>query len=566
MRTATCLLATLMLFPAFVPVGALAEEPRYDPAGGKKLIHYGWDVRRPAWIHENIESMQSRPFDGVITRCHYEYQGKQRPQYWVLTDRKQTREDFAEQVELLKDTDFGRLTDNFLLMWGTTRGAHWFDDAFWKNVCNNVAISGWIAKQGGLVGICFDAEPYGRYNPWGYNNQPDANEHDFEEYYAKVRQRGREFMQALQSEYPDVQMLLFFGPFSNWPAVESPDPKAFLEQAHWGLITAFYQGWLDVLNEDALIHDCNELGYYYHGVDDFDRAARKINAEVVQLFDEDTRETYQRQVRCGSGLMIDFKPFDPTTPEENFLTPDRFERNLIWALRAADKYVWVYHMSMNWWTDEEGKPYPPEAYQQAVRNARRRVSREGWTHRRWYGATIKIRSEGLAAPTIDGATDDAAWGGASEASLAAPDGNEPAAEAATVRLLADADAIYLAWHVPAGAADGRATLCLTDSRGTWPYYRFDLAADGTTAEQFRCIEGFDLPWTAAVKPGENGGWTAEMAIPWRTLRLSMPDDREPLRAQLLLFDGESDEDLLQSWAPTRPGKIDFLHFGEWIVR
>lgn len=567
---------TILFLAACLLCPALADDPIANPAGGKKIIHYGWDLRDPIWVSEHIREMQKQPFDGTIMRCDgvKDSEGKPFATQLVLTNHRFERGNFARHIQAMRGTQFGRLTDNFLIVWGSCRkstGASWYDDAFWETVCNNIGVIAAVAREGGLKGICFDAEPYLGVNPWGYKDQPDADQHDFRAYYAKVRQRGREFMTAIQKNYPDLDILMFFGPHSLWPAVESPDVMEYLSTFHWGLYAGFLQGWLDVIEGETTLHDGNELGYYYHAGADFDRARRKTHAELPQLFSPETRETYRKHVFSGSGLMIDFGPFSHEDPSKNFLSPERFERNLVWSIRASDRYTWVYHHSSNWWTDQEKKPYPPEGYRQALLNARFRTSRAGWTHRKWYGLTVKPVAGKLASPTIDGHLDEEAWQKARTSSLHAPDGGQAPA-GTIVRALADEEALYLAWTCQAPpkkpAADlsidqqPRVCLCMTDGRGTWPYYLFEVTASGQQRSRFRELDGLDLTWQAKSAV-ESDMWTVEMKIPWKTMHWNKPDTVEPFRAQLLRYGPDG---LLESWTPTRPGKIDFLHFGEWIVR
>lgn len=569
-----CLLSIASGADAQTQASQSDNAPRfYQPAGDKKIVQYGWDLRDPLYVRDHIQEMERRPFDGIIMRCDNvkDADGKGFPTQVVINDVRFEKDYFSPHVQALKETNFSRFTDNFIITWGSCykrTGARWFDDAFWDTVCNNMGVCAWVARQGGLKGLCFDAEPYLGVNTWGYKEQPDSNTYDFKTYYAKARQRGRSFMQAIQSNYPGLDILLFFGSFSNWPAMESPDVMAYLEDAHWGLYAGFLQGWLDVVEGDTRIHDGNELGYYYHGVADFDRARRKITAEVLQIFDPATWETYRQHVRCGSGHMIDFPPFDHDNHEDNFLTPHRFEQNLIWSIRASDKYTWVYNHTFNWWTDKENKPYPPDAYQAAVFNARFRTSRSGWTRDKWYGLTVKDISDTVSAPTIDGTVDDVAWKDAPHTTLA----TLPAVEQLTetmVHVACDNDALYLAWKCDGTAEvdDSReppaVALCITDGRGTWPYYVFSVDINGVKTQRYRDLNDLDLPWQSKISRGDDA-WTVEMMIPWKTLRMHKPDTHQPLRAQLLRYG--DDHMVTHSWAPTRPGKIEFMHFGEWIIR
>ena len=94
----------------------------------------------------------------------------------------------------------------------------WFDDAGWKVIVDHWRTVAWVAKQGGLKGMLFDGEPYTPpYRQFDYAAQENRNKHTFTEYYNKARQRGREVMNAVSGEYPDITIMTYF--LLSYPAI-----------------------------------------------------------------------------------------------------------------------------------------------------------------------------------------------------------------------------------------------------------------------------------------------------------------------------------------------------------
>ena len=66
------------------------------------------------------------------------------------------------------------------------------------------------AREGGLRGILYDAEPYTPpHSQFLYGAQPENEKHSFAEYRVRARQRGREVMQAVADEYPQITILTY---------------------------------------------------------------------------------------------------------------------------------------------------------------------------------------------------------------------------------------------------------------------------------------------------------------------------------------------------------------------
>ena len=82
--------------------------------------------------------------------------------------------------------------------------ADWFDDNAWEKTLNNHRLIVYLAKKIGFEGLVLDTEAYESTDkPFVYRAQSG---HSFKETELKVRERGREYIKALASEYPDITL------------------------------------------------------------------------------------------------------------------------------------------------------------------------------------------------------------------------------------------------------------------------------------------------------------------------------------------------------------------------
>ena len=110
----------------------------------------------------------------------------------------------------------------------------WLDDAGWKNLAAKFGLLAKAAKAAGLKGVCFDPEPYQKFN-WAYN--PECGR-TFDEMKVVARSRGRTVMSAMATEYPDMTFLAFWLLSTFRCRTGQPDPI-------YGLYPAFIDGLWD---------------------------------------------------------------------------------------------------------------------------------------------------------------------------------------------------------------------------------------------------------------------------------------------------------------------------------
>jgi len=345
-----------------------AETPKSVPILDKKLIEYGWDVPSPDFIRANIREMEKRPFDGLIFRLKA---GSNVLEPVAWDDAK-----LAPDIEDLKNIQWEKFTDNFVIALAASK-QDWFDDAQWKIIEQNVALLAKAARIGKCVGICFDPEPYGD-NPWDYTKAAQHEAKSFNEYQAKVRERGAQFIRAIEREFPNPKILTFFqlSLFGGFCQPMSPEERMTkLSREGYGLLPAFLNGMLDAAGPGVSIIDGNENAYYYEEKTSYFDVYHLMTQRAQYLIDPALWAKYRAVVQPGQALYID-QYFGLRTERVlgSFMTPEErpkwFEHNVYWSLYSTDRYVWCYSERMNWWTNKD----VPPGCEEAIRAARDKLN------------------------------------------------------------------------------------------------------------------------------------------------------------------------------------------------
>jgi hypothetical protein len=347
----------VLLLVIYLPTTAVETQ-----ATSKKLIEYGWDAPLPNFFRQQIRAMEQRPFDGVILKLNA---GKE-----VFRKTAYPTSAFTQDRQDLAATTSTKLTDNFVVMWsGMDVGWDWFDDRDWAAAEKNIYNFAKTAKVGRFKGIAFDSEPYTN-SPWKYYQQPQQTQKTFAQYQQQVRQRGAQFMRAVQSAQPGTQVLTFG--LLSWlkdlwaTPIETTKLQQQLARHDYGLWPAFVNGMLDAAQPSTTIVEGHEWAYYFYKTAWFDATRDAIFKRAPQLFiAPKDRRKYDRQVKLGQSvyldLVLDALPGgvkDPRTGKttQHFLSPaDRFrllEHNVYHSLRTSDRYTWLYSESADWWQNK----------------------------------------------------------------------------------------------------------------------------------------------------------------------------------------------------------------------
>ncbi|MFO8011986.1 MAG: hypothetical protein R6X20_01640 [Phycisphaerae bacterium] len=345
---------------AVAPARAAAPDARRP----KKLIETGWDHPNTERLRANLEEMEERPFDGVVLRVEgTKPDGKPCPLHWMWTAGAWDRAWFDEAVANLVACTSDRLTDNFVGINANPGDVDWFDDAAWADIVAHWRIAASVAKAGGARGILFDPEPYTRpHAPFTYAAQPGTDRHTFDEYAAKVRERGRQVMRAVADEFPDLVLFSYFLNSVCRRATGHRDPNRLLETMGYGLLPAFVDGWLDAAPPTVTFVDGCEAAYRYNAEREYLEAALAIKGACQELVSPENRATYRAQVQVSFGVYLDayWNPKDSEwaawyVDGRGGPRVDRLRANVETALRCADEYVWIYGEKFRWWPTPNGR-------------------------------------------------------------------------------------------------------------------------------------------------------------------------------------------------------------------
>jgi len=566
----------------------------------KKLLEYGWDVPTPSYVAENIRAMEERPFDGLLMRISGVGQ--------VFNPVAHTRDQYAAEFDALERIEWGSFTDNFLMAYAASK-MDWFSDDDWSVIVANVRLLASAAEAGNCKGICFDCEPYGE-NPWHYPSQPHADERSFSEFQAKARERGAQFMDAVEAEMDAPVIHTFFlttlgGVRNAAMAATAEERDAVLSDYSYGLYPAFVNGMLDAMDPETLLTDGNEPAYYYHTPEQYYHVYKYIKQGALGMVAPENWRTYRGQVLVAQALYVDqvFGLRDRKLPSQ-YMTPEQqaqwFEHNVYYALETSDRYVWCYSERMNWWKNEN----IPEGLPEAIRSARAKLdagdAMDIDAEAIWQQANERMQDEIQAelnhreamiakiphalAPTIDARRDDEAWQYATELEpfigTFSADGEVDAPTLSHVTY--DDDALYVAvrcmepmiesMEVVGSKRDDSVwlgdsvDLFVQQERGA-PFYHIIINPDGVRWDAMHTDVTGETSWnpdyeSAALATKENDGfWNVEIALPWAAMGWDAPAEGDTLRANICRQRRAKPE--LSSWSQVVSGFVEPGSFGVW---
>lgn len=359
-------------------VGGCSQKLRVNKPMPKErplLIEFGMTTPDTRHMRQNVAYYEEYlPLDGLVFNVQPDryagrygdiYVGSVDREYLPLEksvfcgDQRVKIENFTGIIEDLQNTPFKKFKHNFLALYFCAPGAYeldWFDDEYWDTVCYNVGVLAKIAKQSGCVGIWFDNEMYGENNIWNYLAQkaayPDRPQ-SFDAYRRQVRERARQFIEAINAEFPDIDLVLVFGSSLMHARMAGPDVVANLmdietdldgdfSRASEVLMAPFIDGLLENADERTEVIDGYELSYYYKTDEQFQRANRVVRQECKRY--SQIPELYAEKIGLGLGLF----PTHPPQQGRNF-TSEELTKSVELAMKYTDKYVWLYAGYDSFW-------------------------------------------------------------------------------------------------------------------------------------------------------------------------------------------------------------------------
>jgi len=340
-------------------------------AAGSKLIHFGWDIPDSLYLKEHLEEISSSPFDGVVIGIRYWNQDPGRCGGDGLATRYLFQNELDDTSMNLAIADLANidispsLTHNFIQALpgpgdpaDTYNGyTDWFDTAAWSMVAENFRKVAKVAYESGCEGLFFDIEDYGP-GQFKWLNSP-VRHLGLAAHEAMARQRGREIMAAINSEFPGINFFCAYG-LSLQDYISYPEA--------YDLQPAFFDGLYEQADTNTIITDGYEISYYSYIEQDFIDARNKIlidaraHCSVPAEFDAHTR--------VGLATFLDAKSRDRgwngIVGEWNYYSPQRLRRALYYSLQYNDGISWMYTERSSFWT---GRRINPDYYQ-AVYDAR----------------------------------------------------------------------------------------------------------------------------------------------------------------------------------------------------
>lgn len=348
----------LAVFTGLV-AGALAAEPgsHQVPRADRKVIKlYGWERPDTRALRENIETIKRSGFDGLglnvmpNERMPRELWGHSGNYLWFGAYRFKY-DDFSAAVADLRATDFGPLTDNFIHV--AARGPRSLpltDTANWQIVLANARILSRICRETGLTGVTLDIEDAHQL----FYTSAVRDAHSFADVNAVVRRAGRDWMEALCSEFPDATVFLTMGHWFARHYMDRIGVQRLEDVVEYAFAPAFIDGLLEgaAAAGGATVIDGCELTYPFMVHKTFADFLRRTRHEDLAL--TSVPELYRRHLRKALGIWTGFPKDYGTTalsanPDANHFSPTRFEHALANALALTDRYVWIWSGANVWW-------------------------------------------------------------------------------------------------------------------------------------------------------------------------------------------------------------------------
>lgn len=336
-------------FKAFV-VGCLfallAGSSGAEQAAPKKLIQFGWDMPSPEQLRDNLAAYQALPFDGISVKLPM---GQA-----IFTKTPYPDVEYQAQRDILSGIKFTTLTDNFLVMWGTSEaGWRWTDNVDWASAETNIRNFARTAAAGGFKGVLWDAETYG-HSPWVYTAAlyPDQS---FDAVQDVVFKRGARFVDILQTELPDVQILAL------WLIGTILDQRQWNDDpstGNYALYGAFISGMYTAIEGKARLIDGNEASYYYLATKEFDATRAYLTSGIPFLLPA-AQAAAAEKFSFGQAVYADglLNLWQSTRFIGYYMADDTdrmklYKYNLYNGLRSTEEYLWLYTENMNWGTGD----------------------------------------------------------------------------------------------------------------------------------------------------------------------------------------------------------------------
>jgi hypothetical protein len=352
------------------PRGARAVEPPSDVAAGACLLLHDWGGRSPAatpsFIRENKAFLESLPFDGVAVYLRNP-DGSVNVTTSAMTNQRLGYEAIAKVLAPLKGVQFATMTQNFAAVL-SGRPPDFFGD--WSLMVQNFADLARAARETGLKGVYFDNENQSA----KWSHYPDGVEYPsktLQEYQEQARLRGRQTMEAMVSQFPEIVVISLHGPYLSEP--KAPAPLFPQWQLANQLMGPFFCGFVEGAGKRATCVDGGKL-YHLRASKEFQEsydwrkntiASAKVNSAFIP---NPLRPLWSSKVSIAFGIYD--QPFDRFD-----MIPEILRLTLANALRQTDRYVWLHVDGLTFLRPSKGGG-ASDAWKDAVRHGRADAQRK----------------------------------------------------------------------------------------------------------------------------------------------------------------------------------------------
>ena len=335
-----------MVLAAAILAGALVATPTASRVNAKApaiatraaLIYAGWfgnTIPTPSFVAANRTFLESQPFDGLVLYLRNASLTVNLTSN-VMRTTAISYDTMMSVLSPIANVTFTNLRENLGLVQGSTP-PDFFDD--WSVVVQNYANLARAARDSGLKGLCFDNEQYAA--PWGNygSHLRYYASRSFADYQTQARLRGRQIMEAMVAEFPDIVFLTLHGPY-----ISEPDAPTSLQFPQWQsgneLMGPFFAGHMEGAGTAACVMDGGEL-YTLRTLSHFqasrtwrrtDLPSDTVNCAFIPAA---LRSSWPGRSSISFGIYD--RPFGGASMDATILRSATAN-----ALSVADRYVWFY--------------------------------------------------------------------------------------------------------------------------------------------------------------------------------------------------------------------------------
>jgi hypothetical protein len=391
-KSATTLLVLILLqICSQAQINPLFE--RYSKQ--KKLIEFSQHIPYDEVLQNSVNMgyYNARPFDGIIFKANWPIRDASGiPEHSIFYPN--TILPSAMGFDDLTKINWGsHLTDNFLWAFVGIDPIDWYSDEKWQKIIANVRLVSLQMVASKAKGLFFDTEDYSPVpTPWMYTPALAAG-HTFADVSLKVRQRGKEFMEALQYYKSDVKLMgsaLWMN--AIWAAGGNINN---LSTSRYGLLKAFSDGLLEGASGNAKIIEGNEISYVWTNTINWITYYDYVTKQYP-FIDNSLLEKSKTHYQVGASTWFEGVVGIPA-PTNNDIAAKKLEHNIFQSLFNSDEYAWFYSEQLQQWTVNP----IPEPYNSSFINAKAKIANHqalGFTVSG--GNTINISTLKITSPTL----------------------------------------------------------------------------------------------------------------------------------------------------------------------